>query len=74
MATDEVSGSAARRAHDFHALFWHFGACGPQDVHLHPCLTCSRNHELVGAGRECDGKRASHHEERYVRGEWRPVA
>jgi hypothetical protein len=46
---------------------------GPQDVHLHPCWTC-KNHELVGAGRECDGKNESHHEERYVRNVWKVVA
>jgi hypothetical protein len=49
---------------DFHALYWHLGPFGRQDVHLHPCLDRRfRNLELVGSGRDCD-PRAVHVEMR----------
>lgn len=43
--------------HEFHALWWHFGPYGRQDVHLHPC-DCGT--ELVGVGRECGGPDTPH--------------
>ena len=48
--------------HEFHAMYWHFGRYGPQDVHLHPC-ECGV--ELEGPGRECDGDATTHHPVRY---------
>lgn len=59
----ELAGESTRR-YTYSALYWHFGRYGPQDVHVHSCFdheTC--NHALIGAGRECDRKAASHREE-----------
>jgi hypothetical protein len=50
--------SSLRHKHHFHALWWHYGKYGPQNVHLHPCSgeggrDCDR--VLIGAGRDCSG-------------------
>lgn len=60
-----------RRKHTFHALWYHFGPYGPQDVHVHPCSAdghgpnddgphagCDR--VLIGPGRNCCGSSAGH--------------
>lgn len=55
--------------HEFSALPAVLGPYGPQNIHYHPCYAgcwegplpedhCAR--VLVGAGRECDGKRETH--------------
>ena len=43
------------RKHEYHAMYWHLGPFGRQDVHLHPCI-CHDNSDaqLVGLGRGCD--------------------
>jgi hypothetical protein len=53
--------------HEYHALYWHFGDHGPQNVHMHPCIRHENcNHELQGEGRECDWNAlASHTPVRY---------
>ncbi len=44
-------------AHAFHALWWHLGPYGRQDVHLHSCLDHERcGIVLVGEGRDCKGR------------------
>ncbi len=51
-----------RHKHIFSALYWYFGPYGDESVHVHNCIAvedCSR--VLIGEGRECDGKAASHH-------------
>jgi hypothetical protein len=51
--------------HVFHSLWAQFGPYGRQDVHYHPCTKhegCSM--VLIGSGRNCDGKNATHHEEK----------
>jgi hypothetical protein len=55
--------------HEFHALYWHFGKYGPQDVHMHPC-ECGT--ELQGPGERCDGDVSTHQRVRWndARGEW----
>ena len=48
--------------HEYHALYWHFGPYGPQDVHMHQCITHEHcRHELQGEGRDCGGDRLSLH-------------
>lgn len=51
---DTPGTPGTRHKHEFHALYWHYGKYGPQDVHLHPCFTEGCEQELVGEGRECD--------------------
>ena len=54
---------------EYHAMFWHFGPHGPQDVHMHPCFlhdngSCKR--ALEGPGRECDADPRTHREVRWL--------
>lgn len=58
------------KKHGFHALWWHLGQYGRQDVHLHPCI--DHEHcptELVGEGRDCGGAETPHVERR-LGGRW----
>jgi hypothetical protein len=46
---------ASRQHTSFHALYWHLGPYGRQDIHLHPCIDhqgCDA--QLVGLGEKCD--------------------
>lgn len=56
----------AKHEHFFHALYWHFGSYGPQDVHMHPC-ECG--HELRGQGYLCDPE-AAHEVVAYSNDTW----
>jgi hypothetical protein len=42
--------------HEYHALYWHLGPYGRQDVHLHPCFTEGCDFNMVGPGRSCGPK------------------
>lgn len=53
----DVATKKRLHEHEFHALHWHFGQYGRQDVHMHPC-DCGT--ELVGEGRECGGPKTKH--------------
>lgn len=55
--------SAKRHRHIFHALYWHFGPYGRQDVHVHPCWDDDCDRVVIGAGRKCSGGAETHHRE-----------
>lgn len=55
---------AADHDHEFHGMWWNYGKYGPQDVHLHPCITSDEpgdcDVELVGVGATCGGAKTLH--------------
>jgi hypothetical protein len=57
--------AAKRHRHAWHALYWHFGPYGPQDVHVHPCMRDECERVMIGDGRECSLK-AEHRRVRLV--------
>ena len=46
--------ASKRHAHEFSALWWHFGPYGDQNVHVHSCFTERCDRVLIGDGRTCD--------------------
>ncbi len=48
------------RKHRWHAFPWTFGQYGPQNIHMHFCITPSCQYELVGPGRACAGRHTEH--------------
>ncbi len=51
---------SGRHRHEFTAIWDHFGPYGDQTVHYHPCFTEDCDRVLIGDGRDCDGKSATH--------------
>jgi hypothetical protein len=46
--------------HTFHAMYWHFGQYGQQNVHVHPCFDDDCDRVLIGRDRECGGAKSPH--------------